>query len=149
TLLSGTLGWDDTLQTVARLAVPDLADYASLYLRGDDGRLEAVTHAHADASRTEALPVLERLYAPSADDPASLVGHVVKTGQSLLLPQLPPDALERLPPGSPERRQVENLGSVSGLIVPLVARGRTLGALLLAYAGSGRRYSAEDMALAE
>ena len=41
------------------------------------------------------------------------------------------------------------LNPVSMMIVPLVARGRTLGAIVLMSAESGRRYTDTDLALAE
>ena len=41
------------------------------------------------------------------------------------------------------------LGLKSAMIVPIVARGRTLGAMTLVWAESGRRYSRDDLALAE
>jgi signal transduction histidine kinase len=48
-----------------------------------------------------------------------------------------------------QRRVVEQLGPESSLLLPLVARGRTLGLLTLVSAGSGRHYDQRDLALGE
>jgi PAS domain S-box-containing protein len=57
-LLGSSLEYEQTLQEVARLAVPGLADCCAVHLVTDTGRLElvALAHADADAARwTEAL----------------------------------------------------------------------------------------------
>jgi serine phosphatase RsbU (regulator of sigma subunit) len=76
------------------------------------------------------------------------VANVLRTGESELYPDIP-----QLQPQTEDERArapiVRALGMRSALVVPLTARGRTLGALTLATDLSGRRFDEQDLALAE
>ena len=49
-ILSSSLDYETTLASVARLAVPTLADWCSVDIVGDDGEIHALAIAHRDAA---------------------------------------------------------------------------------------------------
>ncbi len=147
TLLATPLEPRVALSSLARMAVPGLADWCSVSLATDDG-IEMLAVTHTDADRAALARDIARRFPASAADPHG-VGAVMRTGESEFAPRISPETIEtEIPPG--ERRDaVLELGLVAAMTVPLTARGRTLGALVLASAESGRRFHPEDLQFAE
>lgn len=145
-ILGESLEYERALQHVAELIVPDLADYCAINLVEND-RVQTVALLHHDPIQQ---PLLERLYSAtngafSYDLP---LGRVVQTRTTLLTPNLTP-LIDQLPYAKWQRDLIHDLGAQSSLVVPLLARSRVLGAITMVMAGSGRRYSEQDLALAE
>lgn len=147
TLLATPLEPRIALSSLARMAVPGLADWCSVSLATDSG-VEMVAVTHTDPERAALARDIARRFPPSDRD-ASGVGAVIRTGRSEFVPQVTPEVIEAaLPPGE-QRDAVLELGLVAAMTVPLTARGRTLGALVLASGDSGRRFHDEDLQFAE
>jgi PAS domain S-box-containing protein len=147
-VLAESLDYERTLSHVAHLAVRTLADWCSVDLREQDGSIRNVAVAHVDPERVALARELQRRYPPDPDAPTG-APNVVRTGRSELYPEI---SDELLAAGARDEEQValvRELGLVSALIVPLVARGRTVGAITLVAAESGRRYAQEDVEFAE
>jgi GAF domain-containing protein/anti-sigma regulatory factor (Ser/Thr protein kinase) len=147
-LLSETLDLDRTLEQLARLAVPRLADWCSIDLLDEEGGIRSAAIAHVDPDKLR--------YAADARsrrpvDPAGATGvpAVIRSGRSELHPEVDDEALVFGARDEEELRIVRELGVGSALIVPLTARGRTLGALTLVHTASGRRYDEDDLRFTE
>src|ERR671910_481792 len=91
---------------------------------------------------------LEKRYPPDPDAPRG-VAQVLRTGRSELVPAIPEQLIDEVARDIKHREILRKLGLKSYMIVPLVARGRTLGAISLVSAESGRRYGEADLELAE
>ena len=141
---------DATLARVARLAVPGFADWCAIDLLDADGvTLRRAGVAHADRAKVELGEELARRWPASLDDPDG-AGRTVRTGETQVFHDIPDPAA--WPPGTRDPGHtaiLARLGLRSGMVVPLAARGRTLGALTLITAESGRRHRTADVALAE
>ncbi|MBI4494084.1 MAG: GAF domain-containing protein [Chloroflexi bacterium] len=145
--VTGSLDYEATLATVARLAVPSLADYCMVDLVRADGSLGLVAVAHANPAREELLRELRRCYPPDSNGPHP-VARVLRTGQPELIPEFSDPLLETIAQDAEHLRLAQELGSKSFLVAPLVTRGRTLGVISFA-SDSHRRYGPADLALAE
>ena len=147
-LLASSLDIESTLQTVVELMVPFLADWCVVDMPGADGALRQVAIAHSDPAKLELARTLRRLYPP---DPNASQGaaKVVATGERALFPDISDDLLRASARNEQHWQLIREVGMKSALIVPLTARGQTLGALTLVWAESGRHYNADDLALAE
>ena len=143
-VLGSSLDLDATLHTVAELAVPHVADWSFVELGQPDGGIRRVAWAHADPALAEIARAYDTLYPLDvADEQGS--AKVVRTRQPELLEDIPPDLFEAVA-REPEQLQIlRDMGFRSAVIVPLIARGRVLGDLALAYSTSGRRYGHEDL----
>jgi signal transduction histidine kinase len=75
--------------------------------------------------------------------------HVLRTGRPALYADIPDSVLEAAARDPEHLRLLQELGLKSAMIVPLVAHDRTLGTMTFVTAESGRRYRAQDLALAE
>jgi len=147
--LSSSLDYRTTLARVARLAVPHLADWCVVdILKEEDGSLERLAVTHQDPEKVALVHELQERYPPDLDAPRG-VGQVSRTGRSELVPEIPESLLEEAARDAGHHEILRGLGLKSYMIVPLVARGRTLGAISLVSAESGRRYGDAELELAE
>jgi PAS domain S-box-containing protein len=145
-LLAASLDPGEVLGQVATLAVPEVADWVAVHMPGDMG-IELVALAHRDPERLKRAEELDRLLPTPADAPRG-IANVLRTGESELYPDIPHLA----PQTEDERVRVEHVREFqmrSALVVPMTARGRTLGTLTLATDQSGRRFDEQDLGLAE
>jgi PAS domain S-box-containing protein len=147
-ILASSLDYETTLTNVAQLAVPRLADWCVVHIIEEDGSLQQLAAAHADASKLEDLREVNRLY-PAGLDAAHSYPLVVRTGKPELIPLITDAMLASVSRDEGHLKLLRNLGLKSTLCVPLIARGRTLGAITLATAESGRAYDSSTLALAE
>lgn len=147
-LLYGSLDYSTTLARVAELAVPALADWAAVDIVDEDGAVQRLAIAHQDPARVDLVRELEEHYPTPPDAEHGLPG-VLRSGRSEAYFEITDELIEASAVDADHLRLVRSLELRSLMIVPLVARGRTLGAMSLAYAESGRQYGAEDLALVE
>jgi PAS domain-containing protein len=144
-LLARSLDYETTLREVARLAVPDVADWCGVLLvDSGDGERE-LSSGYADARVEEAILEIRRRR--RAEEGASESRRVAQTGE----PILATDVRATMDEGIAERHRelIERLGPKSYMIVPLAARGRILGSMTLLSARAGRHYVASDLVFAD
>jgi len=146
-ILASSLEYEDTLRAVARLAVPRFADWCAIFIL-EEGGLHTVEVAHTDPSKVEFARELERRYPPEPDEPAG-IHHVLRTGEPELYPEITDAGLQAIARDEDHLRLLRELRICSGMNVPLVARGRTLGVIGLYATESGRHLSRDDLAFAE
>jgi PAS domain S-box-containing protein len=83
----------DTLTRVARLVVPQLADWAVVDVADATGRPQQLAVAHVDPEKAEYVRELARRYPPAPNAPTG-VPKVMRTGRSEFHPELPREPLE-------------------------------------------------------
>lgn len=145
-VLASSLDYQTTLWSVAQLVVPTLADWCLIDLLNADGTLEQMAVAHVDPTKEQLARELRRRYPPTIDA-AHPIWQVLQTGTPAFESDLGDLAL--VAPDAPARDMLRDLGAISHMIVPLQARGRTIGAISLVAGPSGRRYTVADLALGE
>jgi PAS domain S-box-containing protein len=147
--LSGTLDSEATSRELVRLAVPFLADWATFHvLDPTDARVRLVAVEHRDPHRAALLHRLAGRHAARADATTGLA-RALRTGVPELVPHVTYGMLTEQVGDAEQLALLHAIGLRSVMHVPLVARGRILGALSFAVAESGRGYTADDLALAE
>jgi len=142
-----SLDYQATLSRIARMAVPELADWCAVDVLEPNGSLELLAIAHVDPSKVEWAREFRRRFPV---DMSALTGlpHVIRTGESELYPSIDPELLE----ANLDEEQIEVIKELqlsSVMLVPLRARGRTLGTISFVFAESGRSYEEDDLTLAE
>ena len=146
-LLTSPLDPEERLADLARLVVPQLADWCGVEIVGEDGVGRQVTIAHVNPDKVEFARELNRRYPAKPDSPTG-VPHVLRTGTPELLADITDEMLVAGAVDAEHLRLVRELGLRSAMIVPLTVRGRTFGAMTLVSAESRRRYGPDDLALA-
>jgi serine phosphatase RsbU (regulator of sigma subunit) len=145
-LVARSLDYEQTLAEVARLAVPELADWCAVDVVQPDGSLRQVTSGHPDSELEELLMELRRLYRQEKGSSEG-VARVIETGESELATDVRDRPQMEIP--ADHREVYERLAPRSYMIVPLIARGRTIGALTLLSTQEGRHYGPADLAFAQ
>jgi two-component system CheB/CheR fusion protein len=143
-----SVGYDATVEAIASIAVPAIAEWCIVDVSEPDGtvlRAEAVYH-EADPNGMSG-PAARRI----AIAPEHPVMTVIRTGESLLLEDVPPSYIDSGGWVDDELARVRALDPRSVVMVPLRAGARIIGSITLAStrSGSARRYSREDLAVAE
>jgi PAS domain S-box-containing protein len=147
-ILGSSLRHGETLQQIADLAVPRLADWCLVDTVQPDGTLVQVAAAHSDPSKLE---LARRFRKRHPSDPHQPFGapQVARTGRSELYTVIPDELRSSPALGHLELAALRKLELRSALIVPMIARGRAIGTITLASGEAGRRYGSDDLALAE
>jgi PAS domain S-box-containing protein len=120
-----SLDYERTLWNAARLAIPDFAEWCVIDIVAENGRLRRLVTIHADPGRQPLIEKLQR-YPPTWEDERG-AAMILRTGQPVFLPAVPPEWIEAFGRDAEHRRLLRDLDPRSVISVPLVARGRRLG----------------------
>ncbi|MDQ6680493.1 MAG: ATP-binding protein, partial [Pseudomonadota bacterium] len=140
-LLARSLEEETTLAAIASVVVPDIADACRIDLLDKDGVLQRKLTHHRNPERGEVIARLVRQGVVSADAPGSFP-WAIATGRSFLANFDTADGSTITEPTL--REFARAVGMRASCVVPLVARGRTIGVMGALQAESGRSLSAED-----
>jgi signal transduction histidine kinase len=146
-ILGSSLDYETTLSEVARLVVPELADWCIVDIVVEGGSTRQLAIAHVEPEKVRVARELSERYPPQPDSPTG-VANVLRTGRAELYSTIPDELLAAGAVDAEHLRIIRELGPRSAMIVPLTARDRVLGALTLVSAESGRRYMEADLELA-
>jgi len=146
-VLASSLDYEETLNTIARLAVPFIADWctASMY---EDGKLTAIAIAHVDPKRLAMLAQVSKDFNERLHE-AGGTGAVLATGRSLLYPSIAEHDLARAAQSEEHLAWIRNLGMVSAIVVPFKSRDRVVGVMHFISDRSRRHFTEDDLHLAE
>ncbi|MDB5757498.1 MAG: hypothetical protein JWM30_787 [Burkholderia sp.] len=136
-----------TFQRLARLAVPNFADWCVVDLLRDDGTLERVAVAHADEKKASVAEALHRRLPPDPDMPHG-IWNVLRTGRAEVISDMRDNIISNGSWDADRLEALRRLGLRSYLGVPLLTQGKALGVITFISAESGRIYGEPDLALA-
>ena len=145
--LVSSLDYHATLSLIARMAVPQLADWCAVDILEPDGSLKLLAIAHPESSKVEWAREFRRAFPIDMTAPTGLP-RVIRTGKSEMYPSIDSALLE----ASFDEEQLEVIRELqlsSVMLLPLRARGRMLGTISFVFAESGRSYGEADLVLAE
>ncbi len=146
--LSASLDYSETLRNVAVLAVPTLADLCIVDTLEKDGSIRLVAVHGVNQERVSQVRGVRQRH-PLNLDIDYFIPKVLRTGETEVMTDLSDAALDAAG-WAPEHRTIaREFGVGAYVVVPLVARDRTLGAISLLMGRSGRTYGATEIALAE
>ncbi|MEP6488524.1 PAS domain S-box protein [Microcoleus vaginatus GB2-A3] len=147
-ILSSSLEYEQTLQSVAKLAVPYFADWCSVDLLNEDRTIGRVAVAHSDPEKIQLGWELAQRFPRHLDDGYG-IAKVMQTGQVEILIEITDEQLVATVPNAEYLEILRGVGLKSCIISPLQARGRVLGSITFVFTESDRRYRLEDIGLAE
>jgi PAS domain S-box-containing protein len=147
-VLASSLDYETTLASVTKLAVPEIADWCAVDVLDEKGTLRRLAVAHVDAAK---IRLAEELATRYPDDPKNDRGvyRALRTGETQFYAEIADDLIAAAARDEDHLRLLRSLGMKSAIVVPLIARGRTLGAITLVTAESGRYFDQNDVAFAE
>jgi signal transduction histidine kinase len=141
--LAKSLDYDETLRSVAQIAIQRLSDWCAIDVVDDGGALRRVAVDHRDPSKRQlALDLRERFEAPQR---ARGARTVMESGRPELVSHLTDRMLEELQLAPDHLAILRELGLNSYVCVPMMARGRALGAITLVSDDPNRRHDEHDL----
>ena len=146
-VLNESLDYGETLRHVADLVVPDIADWCAVDIL-DDGGLERLALAHVHPEKRALGQEIHRRYPPDLAADTGL-GGVLRTGEAKLFPEITDEMLAAGIDDGEHLELLRQIGLRSVMLVPMRARGRTVGALTFVNAESGRVFGDDDLEFAE
>jgi PAS domain S-box-containing protein len=148
-ILAASLDLERTLQALAGLAVPLLADWCAIdMLVEETGEIAPLVVAHQDPERQQWAEHLRRRTATTIEDEYDGTAQVIRSREAQFLPEVPQEMLDEAAARDPEAAKALEQITIRGWIcVPLVVGDRTLGAISLV--SEDRQFSAEDFDLAK
>lgn len=145
-LLASSLDLELTLSTAASVALPHFGAWCMVDTVETDGAIQRVSVIHPDAVKQATAREYYATNPPHEDDPIG-APRVIRTMESEFVVVPAAEVLETLSDRAHRELLVE-IGAQSFLIVPMRARGRTLGAITFVSDGQ-RQYDDADLLLAE
>jgi len=145
--LTASLDFHQTVNTLARIIVPNLAEVCAIDLLEPDGTIRRLAATAADAATEALLHELQARY--PADQHEVSTRRAVATGEPLLVPELSDRFLQAAAYDEDHLALLRAINARSLLVMPLRVGERIMGALTLGMGVSGRRFSADDLPLIE
>ena len=147
-LLTSSLDDEATMQKLAEMMVPTLADWCTVHVR--DGEMaRVVATAHADPTRVARARDIQPRYPVRLDDAREGVAHVMRTGEPILVPVVTPEMIDASPQDAEYRQVLHDFALTSVLMVPMRAQGEVFGVLSLIGTHGTRTYEEADVRFAE
>jgi PAS domain S-box-containing protein len=145
--LSSSLDYEETLQRVAQLVVPGLADWCAVDVLDANQRLNLVAVAHVNPDKAAFARELRNRYPPDPNEDSGTYG-VLRSGRPELYPELPDELLEQGIEDAEQLATIRTLGMRSVMLIPMDVAGRTIGVLTMVSAESGRSFAEDDLVFA-
>jgi signal transduction histidine kinase len=145
-VLTASLDHDQTIDALAQLVVPELADWCSVSVL-ESGAIRMVAVAHTDPAKVDLIRKLESRY-PSDPAGPTQTATVIRTGKTVIVQDISDAMIDRSFTDPVYREAIRSLGFSAVLTVPIPVGGRNIGAMSLVTIGN-RRLNEADVALAE
>lgn len=147
--LGATLDYRKTLQSVAKLMVPEMADWCTVEILEENGDLKQVAVAHKDPRKVKwAKQYRKHQGTPDLNAPAGLP-QVLRSGKAEYYPVITDEMLTASARSDEELKLARDLGLSSAIIIPLKVHDKTIGAITLISAEQQRQYTETDFEMAE
>jgi serine phosphatase RsbU (regulator of sigma subunit)/anti-sigma regulatory factor (Ser/Thr protein kinase) len=148
-VLDTSLDPRETMQNIATRAVPELGELSIIDMLEEDGTISKIAVAAGEPEARRDLEVMRRRF-PVNPDGTHPVARVIRSGTPELLPELTEETLHDIAECPEHLELMQRLRYRAALVVPLRARGRTLGAMSVLHTGdTGETYLPEDLAVLE
>jgi len=142
-LLAESIEYDQRLNNLSHLLVPGFALYCIFDLVEENQTIRRITNTHADPALQPLLRQLQDQFPPTWDSDVPGT-RALMTGE----PQLFIRTSDEVTVASDHADLLIRLGTHDALAVPMLARGRTIGAITLARSVDDPPFSESDRALA-
>jgi PAS domain S-box-containing protein len=137
------------MRNVTRTAVPRLGDWCVIFVLPETGDADPeVEIAHVDPAMVAYAQELQHRF-PYDANATTGIPAVIRSGRSELHPEIDEQVLLDADATGEAQEVVRSLGLGSAIAVPLVKRGRVIGAMQFVNSVSSRSYTDADLALAE
>ncbi|MGB7519126.1 MAG: GAF domain-containing protein, partial [Spirulinaceae cyanobacterium] len=148
-VLSASLDYQTTLENLAQLAVPRLADWCAIDVVDSQGDSRRIAVTHIEPSKEALVRQLDCSDETKGYCPVVGYGQVIHRGKSAACFYVSEENLAQIARNEEHLERLKSLNIHSYICVPLKTGERTLGSILFVWSESGRCYTQDDFKLAE
>lgn len=147
-ILATSLDYQTTLNNIAHLAVPEIADWCSIDIVNSDGTLDQLVVAHKDPKKIKLAKEIRKEY-PTDMTAASGVPRVLKTGKSELYKDITEEMITATAKDAKHLKLIRSIGFTSAMIIPLCVQNKAVGAITFVTSETRRNFEESDLIMAE
>lgn len=148
TQFSAAIGYRQTLDAIASMIVPNVADWCSIDIL-EDGIIEQVAVAHSDPKKVKWAKQFHAKQGPTDVDAPSGSAWVIRTGKVEHTPDITDEMLQAAARNKKELKLLRDLDFHSAITAPLKIDGKTIGAISFISTTSHRHYDENDVKIAQ
>ncbi|MEO5949488.1 MAG: ATP-binding protein [Candidatus Saccharimonas sp.] len=148
TQFSAALGYRQTLDAIASMIVPDVADWCSIDIL-EKGKIEQIAVAHSDPKKVKWAKQLRAKQGPVDVHAPSGTPWVIRTGKVEYIPVITDDMLRAAARDEKELQLLRDLDFHSIITAPLKIDGKSIGAISFVSTESHRHYDENDVEIAQ
>lgn len=146
--LASFVDYRATLDKIAKLAVPDFADWCAVDILDGDNHLQRLAVAHVNPDKVKLAYALHQQYPPDPTLPTGTWG-VIRSGKAEMVTEITHPMLDATIKDATYLAALKDLGLCSYIGIPLKNRSETYRVITFITAESKRLYGDDDLALAE
>lgn len=147
--LASSLNYTKTLQSIAKMVVPDIADWCGVdILNQETGVVEQVAIAHREPAKVRWAKELRKVYPIHRDDPAGSA-EVIRSGKAAFYPTVTPEIITASTNDKRQLKILREIGINSVIVVPLRINDQPVGTFSLVLNEQGRHYTEADFEMAQ
>ena len=143
-----SMGYRKTLDAIAAMIVPDIADWCSIEIL-EDGKIEQVAIAHKDPQKVEWAKQLRESQGEIDVNAPNGSAWVIRTGKMEYIPVVTEEMMRAAAKDGAKLKLLLEIGLRSSIIVPLKIDGLSIGAITFMSTESQRHYDTDDVEIAQ
>lgn len=147
-ILSSSLDYYETLNTTAKLAVPEIADWCAIDILDESGGVRQVAVAHVNPKKVRWAKELRKKQPINLNDETG-VARILKSGKSEIYPVITEEMLKAIIQKKDQLKLALKLGFKSAMIVPIFSKEKPIGAISFITTETRRYYNQADLLMAE
>jgi PAS domain S-box-containing protein len=146
--LAKSMDYTTRLTMLAELVVPKIADWCAIDVLSEDGVLTNVAILHTNPKKVMLAKLIKKKYPPKPEHDSG-IWVAIRTGKPMFIPDITDTLIKK---GAYDKKHAEMLieiGLCSIIILPLIARGKTIGVITLANSEKNRNFTQSDLLFVE
>ena len=147
-VLSSSLDYKKTLESVTKLAVPYIADWCSVDMIDENGQVQLISVAHKDPKKVKWAKELRKTNPVDMSVKQGLP-EVIRSSNPEFYPYITDEMLVKAARNKKELNLVRTIGFTSVIIVPICKDNKCVGAITLVNTESRRRYTEAEFDMAK
>ena len=146
-MINATLDYETRFKNLTRIIVPHFADWCMIDIAEKRQSYNVIT-MHSDPEKVALAEEIQKKYPPKHDAEYG-IARVVRTGEPELHPDITDELMRKTTQSEEHYNLIKRLGISSVMLVPMIARGKSIGGITFVVGESGRRYNEEDLEFAK
>lgn len=145
-IFSSSLDYQQTLESVANLAVPAIADWCNVDII-QNGKAQQVAIAHRNPKKAKFAKEFRKRYPIDVNEPTG-IAEVLRTGEPRLYPYITDEMLVAAAKTKKQLQITRKIGLTSVMMAPIFSQKETIGVITFVTSETKKHYDQSDLQMA-